>query len=90
MFLDAYAIAFGRLSPFSDEDLSKIKTSAYDVYYKLGQNGNLRKVNDPLTLAAAIALLCGIETGAKREEILDYFAVKPEKLKKLLSLIEAD
>lgn len=90
LFLDAYAIAFGRLSPFSDEDLCKIKTSAYDVYYKLGRNGNLRKVNDPLTLAAAIALLCGIETGAKREEILDYFAVKPEKLKKLLSLIEAD
>lgn len=90
LFLDAYAIAFGRFSPFSDEDLGKIKTTAYDVYYKLGQNGNLRKVNDPLTLAAAIALLCGIETGVKREEIIDYFAVKPAKLKKLLSLIEAN
>lgn len=90
IFLNAYSIAFARLVPVCDDELYKIKTAAYDFYYKLCRNGGIKKVNDTVNLAAAIALESGCDTGLKKSELIEYFTASPRSVDRIAALLKKE
>ena len=90
IFKLAYSVAFGKLAPIYNDQIYKLKIIAYDYYYKLLANGNLRKVKDAQTLGALFALACDMKLSDDENTLFEYFATNRAKIDKLLSLIEAD
>lgn len=90
LFLNAYSVAFARLVPVCDDELYKIKTAAYDFYYKLCRNGGIKKVNDTVNLAAAIALESGCDTGLKKSELIEYFTASPRSVDRIAALLKKE
>lgn len=89
-FSEAYSLAFGRLAPICDDELYKIKTTAYDFYYKLCRNGGVKKINDVVALATAIAIESGCDSGLSREQYIEYFSAKKENVNKISELLKKD
>ncbi len=87
IFLGAYAIAFGRMAPYDENELYKLKDSVYDIYYKLVSNGNLKKVNDVLALAAFITINAGIKIKLMPEELITYIGSSVENVNKIIKLV---
>jgi len=87
IFLGAYAIAFGRMAPYDENELYKLKDSVYDIYYKLVSNGNLKKVNDVLALAAFITINAGIKIKLMSEELITYIGSSVENVNKIIKLV---
>lgn len=85
-FLSAYAIAFGRIAPYDEDELYKLKISAYDIYYKLLKSGNIRKVNDMLALSAYIVINAGLSVKLSAEEMIDYIGSTVEEVNKIIKL----
>lgn len=90
LFLEAYALAFGRLAPICEHELYKIKTTAYDFYYKLCRNGGVKKINDVVALAAAIAVKSKCDAGFDGEQFIEYFSAKPETVNKIFELLNKE
>ena len=87
IFLGAYAIACGRMAPYDENELYKLKDSVYDIYYKLVSNGNLKKVNDVLALAAFITINAGIKIKLMPEELITYIGSSVENVNKIIKLV---
>ncbi|MBQ7408243.1 MAG: hypothetical protein IJW13_03105 [Clostridia bacterium] len=90
VFYSAYAVAFGRIAPYDESVLYKLKISAYDIYYKLISNGTARKVSDVIALAAIIILRAGINVGGSIERLLDYVGSDMPAVEKIMKLIDED
>ena len=90
IFRLAYSVAFGKLAPMYNDQIYKLKIVAYDYYYKLLANGNLRKVKDAQTLGALFALACDMKLSDDENTLFEYFATNRVKIDKLLSIIEAE
>lgn len=90
LFLSAYALAFGKFSPYEEKELYKLKISAYDIYYKLLQEGNLRKVSDITALSALITINAKIEGEFASDDIIEYFGAQKEEVKKIIGLLATD
>ena len=86
MFIGAYAIAFGRMAPYDESEIYKLRDSVYDIYYRLLSNGNLRKVNDVLALAAFITVNAGITIKLMPEELIVYIGSSVENVNKIIKL----
>ena len=86
LFLGAYAIAFGRMAPYDESELYKLRDSVYDIYYRLVSNGNLRKVSDVLALAAFITVNAGITIQLMPEELIVYIGSSVENVNKIIKL----
>jgi hypothetical protein len=86
LFLGAYAIAFGRMAPYDENELYKLRDSVYDIYYRLLSNGNLRKVADVLALAAFITVNAGITIKLMPEELIVYIGSSVEDVNKIIKL----
>lgn len=90
VFLTAYAIAFGRLSPYDEEELYKLKISAYHIYYALIGNGNVKKVNDVIALASYITINAGMKIRLSAEEIIEYVGSTVEDVNKIIKLTKSE
>ena len=60
LFRSAYALAFGRFAPYCEKEIYKLRISAYDLYYKFLESGNVRKVKRVNPLAALMLKHSGI------------------------------
>ena len=90
VFLTAYAIAFGRLSPYDEEELYKLKISAYNIYYTLIGNGNIKKVNDVIALASYITINAGMKIRLTAEELIEYVGSTVEDVNKIIKLTKSE
>ena len=90
LFLGAYAIAFGRMAPYDENELYKLKDSVYDIYYRLVSNGNLKKVTDVLALAAYVTINAGIKIKLMPEELIMYIGSSVEKVNKIIKLTTSE
>ena len=90
LFLSAYALAFGKMSPFDESELYKLQISAYELFYSLQSNGNLIKVNDLVALATFIAINAEMEINLKIEEIIEYFGTTAKNLKRIIKLVTSE
>ncbi len=89
LFLSAYALAFGRLAPFDEEELYKIQLSAYELYYALLANGNLRKVSDVIALSAFIAINADMEIKLTNNELIEYMGSTVKDVNKIIKLVSS-
>lgn len=90
LFLSAYALAFGRMSPYDEEELYKLHISAYELYFSLLSNGNLRKVNDVIALGAFIVLNAEIEIDLSPEQIIEYVGSTVKNVNKIIKLVTSE
>ena len=85
---EAYSIAFGRLAPYFLDSVSKLKTSAYDIYDRLIKNGNIEKAVNRGALAACIAINSGLIKGDKmHKSIHAYMSATEEEVTQMYNLI---
>lgn len=90
IFTEAYSIAFGRFVPYGSEaKLYKIKTAAYEIFNKLSRNGNAKKINDVVALAAVIAIQSKAVELSK-SSIIEYFEAKRSAVKNIEELIKKE
>lgn len=52
MFREAYAFAFGRIAPYCEKEMYKLRVSAYEIFDKITANGNIGKIKKTEVLAA--------------------------------------
>jgi hypothetical protein len=90
LFLGAYAIAFGRMAPYDESEIYKLRDSVYDIYYRLISNGNLRKISDVLALAAFITVNAGITIKLMPEELIVYIGSSVDDVNKIIKLTMMD
>ena len=91
VFRDAYAVVFGRLAPYVENDLYKLKNAAYDIYYKFLSNGNIKKVNDPLPLAGLILSNTDLINSKKLPGgVMAYLGTSKSEVLKLQQLLEQE
>lgn len=87
IFTEAYALAFGKLAPYYEARLYKIKTAAYEIFNKLCRNGNVNKVTDVLSLATVIAVQSKA-VKLNKTDIIEYFNASRSAVKKVEDLIK--
>ncbi len=91
VFKDAYAVVFGRLAPYAENELYKLKNAAYDIYYKFLANGNIKKVSDPLPLAGLILSNTDLINSKKIPGgVMSYLGTSKSEVKKLQALLEQE
>lgn len=90
VFLNAYAFAFGRISALDEKNLYKLKNSAEELYFKLLDNGNLRKISDIPALSAVIILNAKLSDSFTAETVIAYSGATYEEVEKTIMLIESD
>ena len=86
VFLSSYAVAFGRMAPYDENQLYKLKISADDLYYTLLSNGNLRKVNNIVALAAYIVINADISIKLSNDELIEYIGSSVKEVNKIIEL----
>lgn len=88
LFRSAYALAFGRLAPYFENEIYKLRISAYSIYEKFLASGKIRKVKNVSALAALMTKLSGIDISSELVEVFKYLGATStavNNLEKLLS-----
>jgi len=88
IFVKAFAFAFGRISVFENEKLYKLRDGAYEIYYSLTGNGNIKKVNNINALAAVMFIYSGLGLLKGNKNIAVFFDCKYENLVEILELLK--
>ena len=88
VFLNAYAIAVGRVVAFDENLLPKLKKSAEEIYFTLIANGNLDKITEVMALCSVIIIYAGIDKELGDENIAALNGVSYEEIEKIITLIE--
>lgn len=87
IFTEAYSMAFGKLAPYYEVQLYKIKTAAYEIFNKLCRNGNVNKVTDLISLSAVMAIQSKA-VKLNKTDIIEYFGASRSGVKKIEDLIK--
>lgn len=89
LFRSAYALAFGRFAPYCEKDIYKLRISAYDLYYKFLESGNVRKIKRINSLAALMLKRSGLNFLKNDEkEYIKYMGTTAASVAGLEALLE--
>ena len=85
-FKRAFAFCFSRLAPFGTDGY-KLRETAYEIFYKLKDNGYLKKISDVNALSCAMAIKSGFKM---RDELMyeAFFHTKKDLVEAVLSAID--
>ncbi len=85
-FIDAYALAYGRVCAFvNNSALRKLRNVALDFYDKLVENGRTKKIKDFKALAVAMIVQAGINPTKSKKTLAKYFNVEEANVDEMLA-----